>query len=78
MSRDVTKDVKMELEVCMPHRYSRAELINMPATLVLLPGRLAAHYTGLAKGSDHEQILSMFANTAFWTLVGVIVVLLVV
>lgn len=50
----------------------------IPATALLLPGRLAAHYTGLPKGSDHEQILSMFANTTFWALVGVVVVLLAV
>ncbi|MBN8981512.1 MAG: hypothetical protein J0I29_09610 [Rhizobiales bacterium] len=48
------------------------------ASLVLLPGRLAARYTRLPAGSDHEQILSMFTNTAFWALVGVIIAIVVV
>jgi hypothetical protein len=55
-----------------------AKALGLPAYLVLLPGRLVAHHTGLPEGSDHEQILRMFANTAFWTLVGVVAVIVVV
>ena len=43
-----------------------------------LPGRCAAHLAGLPEGPDHEQILSMFANTAFWTLVGIVAVIVAV
>ena len=59
-------------------RFTANTLIELPVTLLLLPGRLAACYTGLPKGSDHEQILSMFANTAFWTLVGILAAILAV
>ena len=60
------------------HRLSIRLLPAILGAFVLLPGRLAAHATGLPPGSDHEQILSMFANTAFWTLVGMIAVVLMV
>jgi hypothetical protein len=64
--------------VASDRRFVAKALIRLPVTLVLLPGRLAAYYTGLPKGSDHEQILSMFANTAFWTLVGILAAILAV
>jgi hypothetical protein len=57
---------------------SRRLLLAILRAFVLFPGRLAAHATGLPSGSDHEQILSMFANTAYWTLVGVIAVVVMV
>ncbi len=53
-------------------------MVKLSALLVLLPGRIVAHQTGLPKGSDHEQILSMFANTTFWTLIGVVAVIVAV
>jgi hypothetical protein len=60
------------------NRLSIRLLLAILGAFVLLPGRLAAHATGLPSGSDHEQILSMFANTAYWTLVGVIAVVVMV
>lgn len=57
---------------------SVAGFFGFAAYLLVLPGRRVAHFVGLPEGSDHEQILSMFANTAFWTLVGVVAVIVAV
>lgn len=54
------------------HRLSIWLLPAMLSASVLFPGRLAAQATRLPSGSDHEQTLSMLANTDFRTLVGLI------
>lgn len=59
-------------------RHSAADYKSTPFLLLLLPGRLVACAANLPHGSDHKQILSMFTNTAFWSLVGVLAVVLVV
>lgn len=59
-------------------RNSLAIALVKTAQFILLPGHTVAHYAGLSEGSDHEQILRMFANTAFWTLLGVVAVVLYV
>lgn len=55
-----------------------SRLAALPARLFLFPGNLVARLTNVPPGSDHEQILRMFANTAAWTLVGVLLVVSIV
>ncbi len=74
----ITRTAISYLSVQPKYRLSIWLLPAMLAAFVLFPGRLAAQATRLPSGSDHEQILSMFANTAFWTLVGLITVIVMI
>lgn len=44
-------------------------------SIIIYPGNLVCDLAGFKAKTDHRQLLRMFANTFFWSFVGVIVVL---
>lgn len=47
-------------------------------TFIMYPGNLVCDLAGFKAETDHRQLLRMFANTFFWSLVGVTAVLFLV
>jgi hypothetical protein len=45
---------------------------------LLAPGNLICRLVGLDNAADNGQVLRMFVNTVFWSIVGIAAVLLAV
>lgn len=79
-SRYIPRPSKVDERARSPKYIPRSLAIAQvkSAQLILLPGHIVAHYAGLPDGSDHEQTLRMFANTAFCPLFGVVAAILAI
>lgn len=54
----------------------KTEVLNSMLSFFLLPGNTACDMSGIARDSEHGQILRMFINTLVWGTVAVVLTVL--